>query len=33
MIKRFFTYITFLFLMYGLSACQATGGGSSAGGC
>lgn len=33
MIKRVFTYITFMFLMYGLSACQTTGGGSSLGGC
>ena len=29
--KRFFTFITFLFMMYGLTACQTTGG--SAGGC
>lgn len=28
--KRLFTYVTFLFLMYGLAACQVTG--SSGGG-
>ena len=31
MTKRLFAHITFLFLMYGLAACQTTGGGG--GGC